>query len=87
MVGALFVSAGFDTLLAKAASFVFAIGLLCPLFLVRDKLTIILTGLYEVLLIGTMHVCKLICPQLAVQLSGSLITHKLYVGTVFFLAL
>ncbi|KIP10028.1 hypothetical protein PHLGIDRAFT_28708 [Phlebiopsis gigantea 11061_1 CR5-6] len=52
MFGGVLILAGFDTLVAKIMSFVIAIGLLCPLVLVRDKLTIILTLLYEGLLIG-----------------------------------
>jgi hypothetical protein len=50
--GALFVLAGWDTLVAKVMSFILAIGLLMPLALVRDKLTILLTFVYEVILIA-----------------------------------
>ncbi|KAI1796633.1 peptidase M50B-like-domain-containing protein [Ganoderma leucocontextum] len=50
--GGLFIMAGFDTLVSKIMSFVIGIGLVAPLALVRDKLTILLTVLYEGLLIG-----------------------------------
>jgi hypothetical protein len=50
--GGVFVLAGWDTLVAKIMSFVLGIGLICPLALVRDKLTILLTFCYEALLIG-----------------------------------
>ncbi|RDB20847.1 hypothetical protein Hypma_012056 [Hypsizygus marmoreus] len=52
LFGALFVLAGWSTLVAKVMSFVLGIGLIMPLALVRDKLTIILTIFYEALLIG-----------------------------------
>ncbi|KAF5388642.1 hypothetical protein D9757_004795 [Collybiopsis confluens] len=52
LLGGLFVLAGWDTLIAKVMSFVLGVGLLLPLRLVRDKLTIILTIIYEGLLIG-----------------------------------
>lgn len=52
ILGALFVLAGWTTLVAKVMSFIIAIGLLMPLALVRDKLTILLTFVYEALLIG-----------------------------------
>ncbi|KAJ6581372.1 peptidase M50B-like-domain-containing protein [Mycena capillaripes] len=52
LLGALFTLAGWDTLVAKVMSFVLGIGLIMPLALVRDKLTIILTIIYEALLIG-----------------------------------
>ncbi|TRM65303.1 peptidase M50B-like-domain-containing protein [Schizophyllum amplum] len=52
MMGACFVLGGFDTLIAKIMSFVLAVGLIAPLSLVRDKLTILLTLIYEALLIG-----------------------------------
>uniref|UniRef100_D8Q0G5 Peptidase M50B-like-domain-containing protein n=1 Tax=Schizophyllum commune (strain H4-8 / FGSC 9210) TaxID=578458 RepID=D8Q0G5_SCHCM len=52
LMGACFVLAGFDTLVAKIMSFVLAVGLIAPLSLVRDKLTILLTLVYEALLIG-----------------------------------
>ena len=38
MFGGVLILAGFDTLVAKIMSFIIAIGLLCPLVLVRDKL-------------------------------------------------
>lgn len=38
VMGAVFVLAGFDTLIAKVMSFVAGIGILAPLVLVRDKL-------------------------------------------------
>lgn len=38
VMGAAFVLAGFDTLVAKVMSFVAGIGILAPLVLVRDKL-------------------------------------------------
>ncbi|KAJ3548744.1 hypothetical protein NM688_g5257 [Phlebia brevispora] len=50
--GGVLVMSGFDTLVAKIMSFIVGIGLLCPLVLVRDKLTILLTFCYEGLLIG-----------------------------------
>jgi len=50
--GGVLVMAGFDTLVSKIMSFIIAIGLVIPLVLVRDKLTILLTVLYEGLLIG-----------------------------------
>ncbi|TFK51762.1 hypothetical protein OE88DRAFT_1658371 [Heliocybe sulcata] len=50
--GGIFIMAGFDTLAAKILSFVIGIGLVCPLVLVRDKLTLLLTLLYEGLMIG-----------------------------------
>ncbi|GAW04800.1 hypothetical protein LENED_006613 [Lentinula edodes] len=52
ILGGLFVLAGWDTLVAKVMSFVLAVGLILPLKLVRDKLTIVLTIIYEGLLIG-----------------------------------
>ncbi|THH05264.1 hypothetical protein EW145_g4919 [Phellinidium pouzarii] len=50
--GGVFVLGGFDTLVAKVLSFILGIGLIVPLVLVRDKITIILTFGYEGLLIG-----------------------------------
>lgn len=52
IIGGVFVLAGWDTLVAKICSFIIGVGLLCPLALVRDKLTVILTLAYEGLLIG-----------------------------------
>ncbi|PSR76132.1 hypothetical protein PHLCEN_2v8630, partial [Hermanssonia centrifuga] len=52
MFGGVLIMSGFDTLVAKIMSFIVGIGLLCPLVLVRDKLTILLTLCYEGLLIG-----------------------------------
>ncbi|KZT59918.1 hypothetical protein CALCODRAFT_493184 [Calocera cornea HHB12733] len=52
LFGFLLLIAGWDTLGSKVASWVIAIGLLCPLVLVRDLLTIFLTFCYEALLIG-----------------------------------
>lgn len=52
LVGGCFVLAGWDTLMAKIMSFFLAIGMLMPLRLVRDKMTILLTFMYEGLLIG-----------------------------------
>ncbi|EKM49999.1 uncharacterized protein PHACADRAFT_264473 [Phanerochaete carnosa HHB-10118-sp] len=52
MFGGVLILAGFDTLVAKIMSFIIGIGLLCPLVLVRDKLTIITTLMYEGLLVG-----------------------------------
>ncbi|KAL0953562.1 hypothetical protein HGRIS_004782 [Hohenbuehelia grisea] len=52
LLGGLFVLAGFDTLVAKILSFVLGVGLVMPLVLVRDKITILLTACYEALLIG-----------------------------------
>ncbi|KXN86627.1 hypothetical protein AN958_09931 [Leucoagaricus sp. SymC.cos] len=52
LFGGVFILAGWTSLVAKIMSFVLGIGLLMPLALVRDKLTIVLTFLYEGLLIG-----------------------------------
>ncbi|KAH8832636.1 peptidase M50B-like-domain-containing protein [Flagelloscypha sp. PMI_526] len=52
IVGACFLLAGWNILAAKIMSWVLAIGLLLPLVLVRDKITILLTFFYEALLIG-----------------------------------
>ncbi|KAI0051039.1 hypothetical protein FA95DRAFT_1555082 [Auriscalpium vulgare] len=52
VLGAVFIMSGFDTLMAKIMSFVAGIGLIAPLSLVRDKLTIALTLVFEGLLIG-----------------------------------
>jgi len=52
LLGGLFVLAGWDTLVAKVMSFVLGIGLIMPLALVRDKLTILLTFCYEGILIA-----------------------------------
>ncbi|KAF9485464.1 hypothetical protein BDN70DRAFT_795804, partial [Pholiota conissans] len=52
LLGGTFVLAGWDTLVAKIMSFVLGVGLVLPLVLVRDKLTILLTICYEALLIG-----------------------------------
>ncbi|TFK32787.1 peptidase M50B-like-domain-containing protein [Crucibulum laeve] len=52
LLGGVFILAGWDTLVAKVLSFVLGIGLIMPLVLVRDKLTIVLTIFYEGLLIG-----------------------------------
>jgi hypothetical protein len=40
LIGGAFILAGWDTLVAKIMSFVLAIGLICPLVLVRDKLCV-----------------------------------------------
>lgn len=50
--GGVLVLSGFDTLVSKIMSFIIGLGLLLPLVLVRDKLTILLTFCYEGLLIG-----------------------------------
>ncbi|TDL23771.1 hypothetical protein BD410DRAFT_787052 [Rickenella mellea] len=50
--GAAFTLGGWDILVAKILSFILGVGLLCPLVLVRDKLTILLTICYEALLVG-----------------------------------
>ncbi|KAI9509126.1 peptidase M50B-like-domain-containing protein [Russula earlei] len=52
VLGGLFILGGFDTLAAKILSFVAGVGLIAPLSLVRDKLTILLTVAYEGLLVG-----------------------------------
>jgi len=52
LMGALYILCSWDTLAAKIASFFTAIGLLCPLVVVRDKLTLILIFLWEALLVG-----------------------------------
>jgi len=43
---------GWNLLMAKILSFFIAFGLVMPLILVRDKITIILIAIYEILLIG-----------------------------------
>ncbi|KAH8093803.1 peptidase M50B-like-domain-containing protein [Cristinia sonorae] len=50
--GGVLIMAGFDTLISKVMSFVIGLGLVLPLVLVRDKLTILLTLCYEGLLVG-----------------------------------
>ncbi|KAF8636435.1 hypothetical protein AX17_003617 [Amanita inopinata Kibby_2008] len=50
--GGLFVLAAWHTLIAKVMSFVLGVGLVMPLVLVRDKLTIVLTAFYEGLVVG-----------------------------------
>ncbi|KAI0269627.1 peptidase M50B-like-domain-containing protein, partial [Russula aff. rugulosa BPL654] len=52
LMGGLLILGGFDTLAAKLLSFVAGVGLIAPLSLVRDKLTILLTIAYEGLLVG-----------------------------------
>ncbi|KAH9970973.1 peptidase M50B-like-domain-containing protein [Lactifluus volemus] len=52
VLGGLFILGGFDTLVAKLLSFVAGVGLLAPLSLVRDKLTILLTVVFEGMLVG-----------------------------------
>ncbi|KAI0322819.1 peptidase M50B-like-domain-containing protein, partial [Amylostereum chailletii] len=52
LLGSVFLLSGFDTLMAKIMSFVAGVGLIAPLTLVRDKITIVLTVLFEGLLIG-----------------------------------
>ncbi|KAF6752997.1 peptidase M50B-like-domain-containing protein [Ephemerocybe angulata] len=52
LLGGAFLIAGWDTLVAKILSFVLGVGLVIPLVLVRDKLTIVLTIGYEAMLIG-----------------------------------
>ncbi|KAI0923821.1 hypothetical protein AcW1_006677 [Taiwanofungus camphoratus] len=52
IIGGIFVLSGFDTLMAKIVSFVLGLGLVAPLTLVRNKLTILLTIIYEGLLVG-----------------------------------
>jgi len=52
LMGGLLILAGWDVLIAKVMSFVLGVGFLTPLVLVRDKLTILLTLIYEALLIG-----------------------------------
>ncbi|CCM00258.1 uncharacterized protein FIBRA_02288 [Fibroporia radiculosa] len=50
--GGIFVLAGFDILMAKIVSFFLGLGLIAPLVLVRNKLTILLTIIYEGILVG-----------------------------------
>jgi len=52
LFGAGLMLGGFDILAAKICSFAIGVGLIMPLVLVRDKLTIVLTIIYEILLIG-----------------------------------
>jgi len=52
VLGGVFVLAGWDTLVAKICSFFIAVGLICPIGLVRDKLTLLLILIYEAILIG-----------------------------------
>ncbi|KAF5383521.1 hypothetical protein D9615_003596 [Tricholomella constricta] len=69
LLGGLFVLAGYSTLVAKVMSFVLGIGLMMPLALVRDKLTIVLTVLYEGLLIGFWFIDHAVQPTSAMVLS------------------
>jgi len=52
LLGGAFLIAGWNTLAAKILSFVLGVGLIIPLALVRDKLTIALSILYEGVIIG-----------------------------------
>ncbi|KIY52942.1 hypothetical protein FISHEDRAFT_31636, partial [Fistulina hepatica ATCC 64428] len=52
LMGGLFVLAGWNILAAKVMSFFLGVGLIMPLSLVRDKLTILLSICYEILLVG-----------------------------------
>ncbi|KAG2011599.1 hypothetical protein CC2G_011694 [Coprinopsis cinerea AmutBmut pab1-1] len=52
LLGGAFVLAGWNTLVAKILSFVLGVGLIIPLVLVRDKMTIVLTIGYEAMVIG-----------------------------------
>ncbi|KAH6916173.1 peptidase M50B-like-domain-containing protein [Coprinopsis sp. MPI-PUGE-AT-0042] len=52
LFGGAFVLAGWNTLVAKILSFVLGVGLIIPLVLVRDKLTIVLTIGYEAMVVG-----------------------------------
>ncbi|OSX64282.1 hypothetical protein POSPLADRAFT_1054898 [Postia placenta MAD-698-R-SB12] len=52
LFGGVFVLAGFDILMAKIVSFVLGLGLVAPLALVRNKLIILLTVIYEGILVG-----------------------------------
>jgi len=52
LFGGVLIMAGFDTLVSKVLSFIIGLGLILPLVLVRDKLTILLTLCYEGLLVG-----------------------------------
>ncbi|PCH44228.1 hypothetical protein WOLCODRAFT_26566 [Wolfiporia cocos MD-104 SS10] len=50
--GGIFVLAGFDILMAKIMSFVLGLGLIMPLAVVRNKITILLIFMYEGVLVG-----------------------------------
>ncbi|TFK25624.1 hypothetical protein FA15DRAFT_617404 [Coprinopsis marcescibilis] len=52
LLGGAFLLAGWNTLVAKILSFVLGVGLIIPLVLVRDKLTIVLTLGYEGMVVG-----------------------------------
>ncbi|KAJ8521537.1 hypothetical protein ONZ45_g1733 [Pleurotus djamor] len=52
LLGGVFILAGFDLLVAKIMSFVLGVGLVMPMVLAMDKLTIVLVMFYEGLLIG-----------------------------------
>ncbi|KZT10074.1 uncharacterized protein LAESUDRAFT_694683 [Laetiporus sulphureus 93-53] len=52
IMGGVFMLAGFDILVAKILSFVLGLGLIAPLVLVRNKLTILLIIVYEGILVG-----------------------------------
>lgn len=52
LLGGAFLLAGWDTLIAKILSFVLGVGMIMPLALVRDKLTIVLTIGYEAMIVG-----------------------------------
>lgn len=52
LLGGLYVLAAWHTIGAKLASFATAIGILCPLYKVRDKLTLLLTGFWLGILVG-----------------------------------
>ncbi|KIJ55320.1 hypothetical protein M422DRAFT_23924 [Sphaerobolus stellatus SS14] len=52
LLGGVFILAGYDTLVAKICSFFIGVGLISPLGLVRDKLTILSIFIYEAILIG-----------------------------------
>ncbi|KAG8900226.1 hypothetical protein FRC01_010213 [Tulasnella sp. 417] len=52
IVGGLYVLAAWHTIGAKIASFFTAVGILCPLYKVRDKLTFLLAAFWLGLLVG-----------------------------------
>ena len=99
LMGGLLILAGWDVLIAKVMSFVLGVGFLTPLVLVRDKLwvfsflgaciylidrrTILLTLIYEALLIGFWFIDHAyVSKSLVVQMCQSLLVVKPYGGAV-----
>ncbi|KAF8329439.1 peptidase M50B-like-domain-containing protein [Cantharellus anzutake] len=74
LFGAALMTGGWDILAAKITSFIIAIALVVPLIMVRDKLTIILTIIYEGLLIGFWFIDH----------GSALRWYSLFVGVIFY---